>query len=180
MSHPSYFMRINPNSIRLAVPADARGIAGVHVEAWRAAYRGLLPDSVLDSLSLAERERIWAELLAAGEETTYVAESGCSVVGFVTVGANRDGDCESPDFGEIHAVYLASEVWRQGLGRTLCEEGLARLRSLGHTVVTVWVLQGNQRARRFYEALGFRTDSATKPCQIPDCDELEVRYRIDL
>jgi len=42
--------------IRPATPEDARAIAEVHVASWRYAYRGLLPDDVLDRLSVEERE----------------------------------------------------------------------------------------------------------------------------
>ncbi len=44
-------------TIRRAVPDDARSIAEVHVETWRAAYRGMVSDSVLDALDV-ERVRI--------------------------------------------------------------------------------------------------------------------------
>lgn len=43
---------------RDAVVEDAPGIARVHVESWRAAYAGLMPQAVLDDLSVgASAER---------------------------------------------------------------------------------------------------------------------------
>jgi len=35
------------------------GIAEVHVSSWQAAYRGVLPDDLLDGQSLPEREQSW-------------------------------------------------------------------------------------------------------------------------
>ena len=37
--------------IREAHPNDGPGMAKVHVDTWRAAYRGILPDDFLDGLS---------------------------------------------------------------------------------------------------------------------------------
>jgi hypothetical protein len=36
--------------IRDATPADAQGIAIVHVKTWQCAYRGQMPDSLLDGV----------------------------------------------------------------------------------------------------------------------------------
>ena len=43
--------------VREATVADSAGIARVRIETWRAAYRGLVPQEVLDRLSV-ERETI--------------------------------------------------------------------------------------------------------------------------
>jgi len=52
--------------LRAAVPADARAIAEIHVASWRSAYRGLLPDSLLDAMSVDELEQRWRSRLPAG------------------------------------------------------------------------------------------------------------------
>jgi hypothetical protein len=51
-------------SIRRAELSDAKGIAAVHVAAWRVAYRGLLPDDVLDRLSIEDSAKRWWERIA--------------------------------------------------------------------------------------------------------------------
>ena len=43
---------------------DAAGIATTHVASWRAAYRGLLPQSLLDDLSVDRRTEQWREAIA--------------------------------------------------------------------------------------------------------------------
>jgi hypothetical protein len=53
--------------LRRARQYDARNIAEVHVRAWRGAYKGLVPDEILDGLSVEERERSWRELLSPQE-----------------------------------------------------------------------------------------------------------------
>lgn len=74
--------------VREAVGGDAPRIADVHVRSWRAAYLGILPDSLLDGLSVSERERSWAALLGSGSDRwlTLVAEdSGGDLTGFCSV-----------------------------------------------------------------------------------------------
>ena len=44
--------------LRRATVDDAPAIAGVHVRTWQAAYRGLMPQALLDSLTF-ERRRGW-------------------------------------------------------------------------------------------------------------------------
>jgi hypothetical protein len=42
--------------IRRGKPDDALAIGTVHVEAWRYAYSRLLPESVIESLTVVRRE----------------------------------------------------------------------------------------------------------------------------
>ena len=41
-------------NVRPARPEDARRIAEIHVETWRATYPGVMPQEVLDGLSVDE------------------------------------------------------------------------------------------------------------------------------
>jgi hypothetical protein len=42
--------------VRKANIADAKRIAQIHVETWRAAYRGQMPDAILNALDVNRRE----------------------------------------------------------------------------------------------------------------------------
>lgn len=81
-------------SLRDAEVDDARAIAEVHVESWRWAYRGQLPDETLDRLDVAEREAGWLAALASDDAHAgvIVAQSADRIVGFASIGAARDGD----------------------------------------------------------------------------------------
>jgi hypothetical protein len=73
-------------SVRRAVVADAAAIAAVHVAGWRGTYAGILPQDLLDGLSVDERADRWAEILG-GDHTTYVAtDAAGTVVGFLGTG----------------------------------------------------------------------------------------------
>ena len=147
--------------IRRARPSDADTLARLHVASWRAAYRGLLPDSLLDGLDPERRARRFRESLEAGLEETHLAFEGECLLGFVTLGACRDDDVDAAATGEIWGIYLDPARWRRGIGRRLCRFAEQFLRDRGYGLIKLWVLDTNLPARRFYEALGYRADGRT-------------------
>jgi ribosomal protein S18 acetylase RimI-like enzyme len=139
---------------RIALPADAAQIARVHVESWRATYPGMLPDSYLADLDVADQERRWARTIQDPyhRSTVLVVEEGGRVAGFASCGRERDDD---PRYeGELYAIYLLEAARGRGHGRALVEASAAALALRGMTSIVVWVLRDNAQARGFYERLG--------------------------
>ncbi|HEX6838029.1 MAG TPA: GNAT family N-acetyltransferase [Polyangia bacterium] len=166
--------------IRRATVDDAVAIAGVHVRAWRWAYRGIIPDDVLAAMSLPEREEKWREHFGRDDGAeTFVAEEGARVLGFCTIGAARDEGLDG-GVGEVQAIYLDEDAAGRGVGRALLAVAIARLRERGYVRAILWVLEHNPRARRFYEAAGWRPDGAARTTQRPTYERSELRYAIDL
>ena len=160
-------------NLRDATPADAWDIAAVHVESWQAGYRGLLPDTVLDGLSVGLREQWWHETLSTpGARSTLLAIEAHTLLGFAAVGPGRDGD---PKVGELYAMYLRSAAWGRGVGHALHAAALARLRAFGYTRASLWMLAGNERALRFYRREGWAPDGRSKLVTGPDGVELDHR-----
>ncbi|HUC21172.1 MAG TPA: GNAT family N-acetyltransferase [Streptosporangiaceae bacterium] len=170
--------------VRPAHIDDAARIAEIHVLGWQGGYRGLIPQDYLDSLDPADRLPRRIQWLRDGDPT----RGGCLVVvddagvlaGFADTGRARDDDAESGDVGEVRAIYLTPDSWGKGLGRELMAAALAHLASLGYGEVTLWVLDTNVRARRFYEAAGLRPDGAVKVDHGHGLPLREVRYRRSL
>lgn len=162
--------------IRRATAADVHGIADVHVASWKTAYRGILPDGVLDELSVEQRAQRWTEILARGESTTVVAEDQSGIVGFASLGTSRDADADPGRVAEILAVYVSPSCWGRGFGTRLCEAALAELAADGFSEVTLWVLQRNERAIRFYRGLGFGPDGASQEKTIGTAQQV-IRLR---
>ncbi len=141
----------------------------MQVRSWQVAYRGLLPDQLLDELSVPAREQSWREVLAgpAGEHApaVTVAVRAGTIAGFcAVVMPSRDDDAAggvAAGVAEIAALYVDPPAWRSGAGRALMQAALAALRAAGWREVTLWVLAANQRARAFYAASGFEPDGAT-------------------
>ena len=164
--------------IRKAEPPDARRIAEVTVASWRVAYRGLLPDSLLDSLSIEDREERWRLRVVEQIWQTLVLEQRGCVIGFVAFGASRDEDTNLGRCGEVFAIYLLPGEWRKGYGSALMDAALGSLRDEGYAEVTLWVLDGNERGKAFYEGTGFGADGGAKVVIRRDGAEMhETRYR---
>ena len=160
--------------IRSARLEDADAIAGIRVRGWQTAYRGQLPDAFLDGL-IVEPDR-WRSYLAepAPGRHALVAETDGVVNGFVTFGPSRDQDAPG---GEIYAVYVDPPRYGRGIGTELMAAAESQLSADGHDNAVLWTLTSNERTRRFYERLGWRTDGTTKTDARLGVALEETRYR---
>jgi len=144
--------------VRAAAPADARAIAGIHVETWRAAYAGIVPDGYLVNMTVPHILRHWRALLEApnGVETALVAEAQPRghprrIVAFGSCGPERTSGLGYG--GEVYTLYVDPDWQGEGIGRRLLTELMATLHTAGARDAVVWVLTDNP-ARFFYERLG--------------------------
>jgi ribosomal protein S18 acetylase RimI-like enzyme len=141
-------------TIREATRDDIPGIARVHVNTWRTAYRGIVPDSFFDSLTYESRAADWQNEFPPPElgGFVYVAEVDGEIAGFVLAGPP---DPPRPDYdGEIGALHVTPEHQGKGLGRALVRAVARRLGERGAATMLLYVFSDNEPARRFYEALG--------------------------
>jgi GNAT superfamily N-acetyltransferase len=170
--------------VRRALADDALGVATVHVRSWQAAYRGLLPDAYLDQIDLEARRAAWSGTIADADwqrtGTLVATEANGNVVGFAHVGPARDDDLDPGLVGELAAIYLLPHVWGSGVGRRLMAAAVNVLRDAGFGSAILWVLDGNDRAQRFYEVGGWQVDGVAKDIVIADTSLAEVRYRLVL
>lgn len=162
--------------IRPASTEDAARIAEIHVETWRAAYRGLMSDAVLENLSVSKRREFWEQRIRLNQSNILVAVDGPDVIGWLVYGGSRDPDA-APTAVEVYGLYVAPSAWRRGAGSLLWDEAKRRIARSDAELVTLWVLEGNDRARRFYEAIGFELDPGhSKQFEREDTVLPEVRY----
>lgn len=164
--------------IRTAQLEDALQIAEVHVGSWRAAYRGIVPDGLLESLSVEAWTELWQKRLSrVGETTNLVLVLSESVIGLAVAGPASDLDRDPLRTQEIYALYLRSEYWGQGHGKALYLAAEDRMRQSGAVEAVLWMLRDNVLARRFYEGQGFTLDRS-RPEQNHQGDPclVEVRY----
>lgn len=171
---------------------DAAGLAEVHNRAWQTAYRGQMPDAFLDALDLDRRTAMWRTFLETqpptGTDTSvFVARVEGRIAGWVLVGPTRDNPFEAADqsrnednVGEVFAINLDPDFFRQGIGTLLMERGVGQLRDLGFRRITLWVLDGNSRARSFYDQLGWVHDGAKKTGNFGGAELVELRYQLTL
>jgi ribosomal protein S18 acetylase RimI-like enzyme len=160
-------------NVRAARPDDARRIAEIHVETWRDAYPGVMPQKVLDGLSVDEREQLWQEWIPNLETNTFVAELDGEVVGFVSV-----GPCWSDRaIGELYAIYVAPTGQGRGAGLALMGAGVGALSESWEEAI-LWVATENPQARRFYERYGWEVDGERVDESIPGASVPAPRYRL--
>lgn len=167
-------------TIRIADANDAYQIAAIHVASWQKIYRGHVPDTTLNNLSVDGRAAEWLWLIENHVKILVIELDGV-MVGFACLGLSRDTDADPTKCGEISALYFHPDYWRQGLGGELCDRAFAELKEMGLVEVKVWVLKTNALARRFYEKMGFEETSDVKTDNY-DKDVIleEVRYRMGL
>lgn len=162
--------------IRRAVSNDAEAVGRIHVESWNVAYRGIVPDDVIARTDLAYRTQFWAERIADPDWPVFVIEEEGECVAFCQMIPSRDPDDDPREVGHITSLHVLPQLRGRGHGRTLMDHVLGEFRTRGFSAVTLWVLEENRPARKFYEQLGFRQDTATR--RYPRTDVPEVRYRI--
>jgi GNAT superfamily N-acetyltransferase len=161
--------------VRAAVPEDADGVARVQVRSWQWAYRGLIAQTYLDSLE----PETWAGRYTFGRvgiglPFTQVAVDGSTICGLATTGLCRDEDLSN--FGELMAIYVDPAHAGTGVGRVLIAAARERLRAAS-TQAALWVLDGNVRARCFYERDGWSFDGTHRTRTYGNVPVQEVRYR---
>ena len=141
--------------VRPARPEDAAALARVYVAAWRDAYAGILPDSMLVNMSDVRHAAAWQQELNGRDKhsDTLVTEDRDGVFGLVTVGPARRVSRSQVEGGEIYRLYVAPERQGEGAGKTLLMASFDWLISREVDAVIVWVLAENP-SRFFYEAMG--------------------------
>ena len=167
--------------IRQAEVKDASGIAKIHVRTWQCVYRGQLPNSYLDSLSIEERTEGWKKQLKNPKkgERSFVIEVNGRVVGWCTVGISRDEDA-TKEVGELYGIYILPNYMGKGLGSKLMKYALSVLRKDGYKKATLWVLDTNEMTRKWYEFKGWKIEGKIKVDVRESVELHETRYMIDL
>ena len=150
--------------VRPARVGDARAIATIRIQSWRAAYRGLIPGDVLDRFDIdreTERRSVhWDERHADPQAVELIAVVDDEAVGWAAAGPSRDADMDR--WGEVYALYALPAHWSTGVGHALLTEAERFLRTAGFRRAHLWYLDGNERAASFYHRHGWIDDGATK------------------
>ncbi len=154
-------------------PEDVDGVASVHIEAWQAAYRGVMADDFLDLSGEAVTE-YWSMVAWRRDGNAFVARSERRIAGFAAVGDHRMDDI---GVGEVYVLNVAPEHWGTGVGTQLLHRAQERLHQLGFSDVVLYVATENARARRFYEREGWRDDGVDEVEEFGGEPVEERRYR---
>ncbi len=130
--------------LRRTTPADAGVVAEISTSSRLAAM------PTIRWAHTAEEDRWWVANVLLPQDEVWVAEESGSVLGFLALHRDDDGDW-------VSQLYLKPGHWRQGIGTALLDHAKA-LRPGG---LRLWCFQVNARGRAFYERHGFQVDRMT-------------------
>jgi ribosomal protein S18 acetylase RimI-like enzyme len=169
-----------PGSVEIlpADPAEATALRDLHLTTWEATYRDRAPEAWYGERLAAHAVREWGEILrsqAARGGGVLTARCDRRIVGLCQYGPTEDHDHDPDQVGQIQRLYVHPARQRTGIGRSLLTASVDRLRQRGAHTATLWALETDQRARAFYERLGWKPDGARRTHPPTD-----VRYRLAL
>ncbi len=156
--------------VRVATADDADDVARVQQQTWRVAYAHVFPAEDL-ATEFIDPER-WRRNIDTPPPGWKTFVAGDPAAGFACVGPSRD----EHGVGELYAIYVHPDAWSTGLGRVLIERAEEHLADV-YGEATLWVLEENARARRFYERAGWRQDGGRKDYERWNVRTPEIRYR---
>ena len=152
-------------SVRPAVAADAVEVARVQGDTWRAAFRGVLPDEVLDRWDAAAAEAAWAAAVTAPPTPAHgvlVALDGGRVVGFAAYGPPEVGPDERPDPAgpttELSVLLVEPRWGRRGHGSRLLAAVADLALGSGAARLQAWVAEDDEVTAGFLESAGWARD----------------------
>lgn len=169
----------HPLRIRDGRVDDAEAVEAVHYDSREAVYAGRVADWPPPGPGREGRVERWSRWLADPAISCIVGEVDGEIVGFSTIRPAADDDADERT-AEMPTLYVRPDSWRRGYGAALCRAAVQRARVRGFTELTLWVVEVNEAAAAFYEALGFTFDGTTKMDELPRERLAARRYRIDL
>ncbi|MFZ5353508.1 MAG: GNAT family N-acetyltransferase [Bacillota bacterium] len=161
--------------IRYVTLEDADSFALVYSQSYQAAFRGIIPDGVLDNIfSYSKRREGFIKEASDSSRVNVIMHDGNNPVGILTYGASMDEDLND-SVVEILRIYIIPSMWGHGYGNLLMKWALDKFRQNSYKRVSLWVIEQNERARQFYEQTGFEHDSKTRIIDVGR-DIKDLRY----
>ena len=159
------------------VPAEkcmAYNIAKTHIKSSQTAYKGIISDEFLESMSVEARAKSYKFGDDIGKNDFFFAvKIDESIAGLLYLckyrGESRD------DTGEIGGIYLSPEYWHKGYGKKMMDFSIDFLKNKGYNTIKIWVLEQNKNAIDFYKRFGFSFDGTEKISKL-GTRLLTVRY----
>jgi GNAT superfamily N-acetyltransferase len=157
--------------LRTGKDSDLGEVGRLHFRSRLDAYADVLPAQALAFGSPDGLAEWWAERWKWERDThrLAVAADGDRIVGFTYVGPD-----DEPGVMLLNAIHVDPQYVGSGVGRQLMADALPHL---GHRAV-LWVLAGNDRARRFYERGGWRFDGTTRVEDWNGVPTQQMRYAL--
>ncbi len=125
-------------------------ISNIYEQSWKYAYKGIIPQEYLNSIPSGQ----WCSAIDNPDRHTLVMLVENKIIGTASYCKSRFENYK--DWGEIISIYFLPEYIGKGYGKQLLEKAVEELKAMGFKTIFLWVLEGNHRARYFYEKCGFK------------------------
>ena len=144
--------------IRKAVVTDASAVATININTWKVAYKGIIPQDHLDSLSINDKIPRWEKAikdLTVNKKELFIAEisdlNGSEIIGFSMGGPSQFEDYKID--GDLYAIYVFPKYWNQGIGTLLFNSVIKYFLNKNFKTMVIWALKENS-ACEFYKKWG--------------------------
>lgn len=141
--------------VRKATASDYQKVFEVHRSSVLAGLSHIFPPDKYPFPEDDERRK-WSEYLDSSDHAVFIAERDGSAVGVAVI----TGDLQE-------RFFVVPEQWGKGVADALHDEVIELMRLRGLPQCRLWVLDENQRARRFYEKRGWRRDGQERLSTFP-------------
>ena len=175
-----YMVRDKELDVRDVTATDVADVARVHLAAWRAAYRGILSETLLERTGQADFERTWREILQRPERTDLAVWQDRRLRGYISFGPVDDRYGDSPATGEIYGLYVHPDHWAGGAAQQLLDEAIRQMQERGYAQAIVWTMRDFALARRFYTRNGFCLDGYGRAANSHGESFIEIRLSLEL
>ena len=164
-------------SVRPAGADDVAELARIQVETWRAAYQGVLPAAVLDSLSVDAAESAWlaAVRAAAPQHHVLVALEQSWRVGFAALAPD-----EAPGTVVLGPILVEPRWGRRGHGSRLLSAAIDHARGDGMTTAYAWIPEADEATKDFLASAGWEPDGTVRGLDTGAGELREIRLHVAL
>ena len=139
--------------IRNIKKEDIPQVVDIQISGWQTAYRGIIDDDYLDSMSreafIERRNKDY------NKNGFIIVEANNEILAFARYVDNNSFSPETPEIDcEITALYTKPDLKGKGLGTKMFNYILNEFKKLNKTKMIIWCLKENYPARKFYEKMG--------------------------
>jgi ribosomal protein S18 acetylase RimI-like enzyme len=163
--------QLKKGNIRKPSVLDVSRLAEIHIYGWRHAYKGILSEDLLYNQRQVLRAISMHENIIQNDIDSIDLYDDGIIRGFIIHNDARDSELDG-DY-EVSAIYVEPEFLRKGYGSQLLNHAENIAQAKQKNGVSLWVLEGNQIGRRFYEKMGYLNTTKEKV----DGDLKELLYR---
>ncbi len=160
-----------PDSVRLALPAEATQISALQRRAWSQTLPEDVAATLLGAITLDEMTRSWELAIVRpplAELRVLVALRDNRVMAFAAIGPSDDPDAHPGTDALVAEFVVDPPAQHQGHGSRLLNAVADTLRKDGFTRATWWVRTTDDALRGFVTSSGWEADGAHREVETLD------------